>query len=52
LPSEEERHRFLTILDHFAELRRVAPQNIMVSPVVWADAAHAFFNFKEFIFIP
>jgi hypothetical protein len=52
VPSEDERRRFLTILDHFAALRGVASQNLMGSPVVWADAAHAFFNFKEFIFIP
>ena len=50
--SAAEVDRFTTAVRAFAEMHGVAAGDLMGSRPVWKDAAHAIFNFKEFIFIP
>ncbi|WP_395744104.1 DUF1549 and DUF1553 domain-containing protein [Prosthecobacter sp.] len=51
-PSPAERARVGTAIKSFASQHQVAPEGLLASRAVWKDAAHAFFNFNEFIFIP
>ena len=50
--SPAEIERFTAVLLRFAAMRGASEGAVMNSRVVWKDAAHAIFNFKEFIFIP
>lgn len=50
--SAREAERFARAIRAFAQEHGVAPKEIMGSRDVWRNAAHAVFNFKEFIFIP
>ncbi|MCA9009123.1 MAG: DUF1553 domain-containing protein, partial [Planctomycetaceae bacterium] len=52
LPTTSELQRFELTIDEFAKLHNVAESDRLTSRPVWTDAAHAIFNFKEFIFIP
>jgi hypothetical protein len=51
-PAADERMRFERAVTQLAELQSVAPAGVMASRMVWSDVAHAFFNLKEFIYIP
>jgi hypothetical protein len=51
-PAADERARFEHAVTQLAEVHGVAPAGVMASRAVWSDVAHAFFNLKEFIFIP
>jgi hypothetical protein len=44
----DELARFLQLADRSGEIRRV---DVMTSPLVWQDVAHAVFNMKEFIHV-
>ncbi len=46
------RERFSAAVGTFAAMHHVPADKVMGSRAVWKDAAHAVFNFKEFIFIP
>jgi hypothetical protein len=50
--SAAEVERFAAAVRDFADEHGVADGGLMGSRPVWKDAAHAVFNFKEFIFIP
>jgi Protein of unknown function (DUF1553) len=50
--SETEIERFTAVVHTFANMHGVAANDIMSSRLVWKDAAHAIFNFKELIFVP
>ncbi|MBI2946275.1 MAG: DUF1553 domain-containing protein [Verrucomicrobia bacterium] len=47
-----EKNRFTEAAERLAELRGLATEEILRSPEIWKDLAHAVFNLKEFIFIP
>jgi hypothetical protein len=51
-PSPAERERFERAVARLAELRGVAAPEILKQRTLWKDVAHAFFNLKEFIYIP
>ncbi len=51
-PSDNERARFTAAVGQFARLRGASENQTLNNRAVWKDAAHAIFNFKEFIFIP
>jgi hypothetical protein len=51
-PSTSELQRFEMTIDELAQLHNVAQPELLASRPIWTDAAHAIFNFKEFIFIP
>jgi hypothetical protein len=50
--STTEAERFTAAVHSFARMHSVADGDVMSNRLVWKDAAHAIFNFKEFIFIP
>ena len=50
--STLEAERFAEAVRAFAEARGVPAGDVPASRAAWQDAAHAIFNFKEFIFIP
>lgn len=50
--SESERVRFVETIRTFAQRHDVTADSLMTSQIVWKEAAHTVFNFKEFIFIP
>lgn len=50
--SDSERVRLVGAIDSFAAEQDVSPAGLMASQSVWREAAHALFNFQEFIFIP
>lgn len=52
LPAEGERERFLEFVGAVARAHGVAEEDLAGSAEVWKDAAHAIFNFQEFIIIP
>jgi hypothetical protein len=52
LPSADERGRFERAVTQLAKVHGVASANVLASRAVWRDAAHAFFNLEEFIFVP
>jgi hypothetical protein len=47
-----EAERFAAAVGEFAALHGVASADVLRSRPVWKEAAHAVFNFKEFVFIP
>ncbi len=49
---EVERTRFEAAISQMAAVQNVPPGELMSSQPVWKEAAHAMFNFQEFIFIP
>ena len=51
-PNTAELARFAEAIENFAGIHGIGPAEIMTSKAVWNDAAHALFNFKEFIFVP
>jgi hypothetical protein len=51
-PDAEERARFERTVMQLAALHDVAPDGVLASRPVWRDVGHAFFNLKEFIYIP
>ena len=51
-PTAEERDRFEQAVTQMAELNQVAAGDILKSPAVWKDVAHALLNVNEFIYIP
>jgi hypothetical protein len=51
-PAAEERDRFQHAVDELARLHGVAADDVLAHHTVWRDVAHAFFNLKEFIFVP
>jgi hypothetical protein len=51
-PTTEEADRVSAAVARLAELRGVAPPDVVTCQPVWRDVAHAFYNLKEFITIP
>jgi len=51
-PDAEERERFESAAMKLAGLHGVAPDGVLTSRAVWRDVGHAFFNLKEFIYVP
>lgn len=51
-PSSSELQRFEQTINDLATIHSVSPADILSNRSIWKDAAHAVFNFKEFIFIP
>ena len=51
-PSTMELHRFEETIYEIAKIHDVPQTELLTSHELWKDAAHAVFNFKEFIFIP
>jgi hypothetical protein len=51
-PAAEERERFERAVSQLASVHGVAPDAVLASRAVWRDVGHAFFNLKEFIYIP
>ena len=51
-PKTAELARFVEAVESFADAHGIASGETMTSNAVWNDAAHALFNFKEFIFVP
>ena len=51
-PSSSELQRFEQTINDLAKIHSVSDTEIMSNRSIWKDAAHAIFNFKEFIFIP
>jgi hypothetical protein len=52
LPRAEERERFERFIVKIAESHGVKDADVLTSPAVWRDVAHAMFNLQEFISIP
>ncbi|MEJ7594187.1 MAG: PSD1 and planctomycete cytochrome C domain-containing protein [Planctomycetaceae bacterium] len=52
LPSSSELQRFEHTISDLGTIHNVSPAEILTNRSIWKDAAHAVFNFKEFIFIP
>lgn len=48
----DEQGRFDKAVRRLAELHEVPSEEILKSPPLWKDVAHALFNMKEFIYIP
>ena len=51
-PDAEERERFEGVATKLAGLHGVAPDGVLASRPIWRDVGHAFFNLKEFVYIP
>lgn len=51
-PSSSEVRRFEQTITDLSKIHNVIPADILTNRSIWKDAAHAVFNFKEFIFIP
>ena len=51
-PTVEELGQFEAAATQLAELHEVSKKDVLKSRPVWKDVAHAFFNLKEFIYIP
>jgi len=51
-PSSSELQRFEQTISDLATIHSVSPADLLSNRSIWKDAAHAVFNFKEFIFIP
>ena len=51
-PTAEEQFRFEQTLRELSDLYQVPNDNVMSSPEIWKDMAHAMFNFNELIYIP
>jgi hypothetical protein len=51
-PDAEERERFERLVTQLAGLHEVAQDGVLGNRAVWRDVGHAFFNLKEFIYIP
>ncbi len=51
-PAAEERERFEHAAAQFAAVHGVSTDGVLISRAVWRDVGHAFFNLKEFIYIP
>lgn len=52
LPTPEEHDRFEQTVLELAHLHHVPATEVLTSHLVWRDLGHAFFNLKEFIYIP
>ncbi|MFN5906926.1 MAG: DUF1553 domain-containing protein, partial [Planctomyces sp.] len=50
--SASEVPGLVQLVQQSARLRGVEPSAVMSSEAVWADAAHAVFNLKEFLYVP
>lgn len=50
--SASEVPGLVQLVQQSAQLRGVEPSALMNSQLVWADAAHAVFNLKEFLYVP
>ena len=51
-PSSSELQRFEVTISDLTRIHNVSPAETLTNRSIWKDAAHAVFNFKEFIFIP
>ena len=51
-PTDEEQFRFQQTIRELSELYQVPDSQLMSSPEIWKDMAHAIFNFNEMIYIP
>ncbi|MBC7965405.1 MAG: PSD1 domain-containing protein [Fuerstia sp.] len=51
-PSASELQRFEQTINDLSAIHNVSAADILANRSIWKDAAHAVFNFKEFIFIP
>ena len=51
-PSPSELQRFKQTIHDLVTIHGVSPAETLTNRSIWKDAAHAVFNFKEFIFIP
>jgi hypothetical protein len=52
LPSPSELQRFEQTIGDLATIHSVSSADVLSNRLIWKDAAHAIFNFKEFIFMP
>jgi hypothetical protein len=50
-PESAELSRFEGLVRRLAELHSVPEAEVLKSPLVWKDTAHAIFNLKEFVYI-
>jgi Protein of unknown function (DUF1553)/Protein of unknown function (DUF1549)/Planctomycete cytochrome C len=50
-PTTEESERWRTLVADLARERGVKQADVLKTPVVWTDIAHALFNVKEFLYI-
>ena len=46
-----EQRRMLSFVNQLADLHGVPPENILSSPVIWQDVAHAILNMKELVYV-
>jgi hypothetical protein len=51
-PSAAEVEGLVLLACESAQLRGIEPSGMMAAEAVWADAAHAVFNLKEFLYVP
>jgi hypothetical protein len=51
-PAESEAQAFAQFVKQLAALHLVPADQILSSQILWRDVAHAFFNLREFIYIP
>lgn len=51
-PSAAEVEGLVLLARESAQLRGIEPSGMMAAEAVWADAAHAVFNLKEFLYVP